>query len=491
MRKYKYIALAIMLAMTGASCKKFLNIVPVDNLSGNNFWQSKNDVETFTNGLYSALRDKLDDGFIVAGDIRNASVAISEGNYGSMITSNSIKALVSGGNVFDWGAMTRWKPFYDIIAKANLLYSKIDAIPASKLSERDKLRYKGEAVFVRNFCYFLMVRLYGDVPYYTVAFNKEPLVRMPMLTVIDKSLADLQAAKDYLPWVHNDPTMLGIRAMRGSTIALMMHLNMWAAGFAENSKKAVYYRAVDALATELGTTTEYRLLPYTIEDNKRLFKGRTRESLFEFYQNFNVGEKFNEKANLGYIMAHYPYLGSEKYTDSRGYFKKKFMEKIYSDGEPDLRKDLWFDNWNSDSRKFQFKKFANVYVSGTTVRNDDDMIIFRLSDAYLLAAEANAELGDDTKGQYYVNLVRDRAGAAIITSTGGALVDAIFKERVRELMGEGHYYYDLVRTKRILDKDYVDTPMPVSDFNAGGWTWPIDQSALTDNPNMTLNNFWR
>jgi hypothetical protein len=35
-----------------SGCKKFLNVVPVDNLSGNNYWQNKKDVEAFTAGIY-------------------------------------------------------------------------------------------------------------------------------------------------------------------------------------------------------------------------------------------------------------------------------------------------------------------------------------------------------------------------------------------------------------------------------------------------------
>ena len=38
------------LASTG--CKKFLNVTPVDNLSGNNYWKSEGDVEAYTAGIY-------------------------------------------------------------------------------------------------------------------------------------------------------------------------------------------------------------------------------------------------------------------------------------------------------------------------------------------------------------------------------------------------------------------------------------------------------
>jgi hypothetical protein len=503
MKKYTIILLAA-LTFSSLSCKKFLNIVPTDALSGNNFWQTQKDVETFTNGLYSKFRSKVNAGFITIGDLRSAPIT-SDGNYGALLAINDIRSLQSissplvGSNPVQtqWTTgwifrnMTLWKPFYEIIVSANLLYKQVDEMPAGVLSAAESKRYKAEAVFMRNLCYFFMIRLYGDVPYYTTALNTNAVPRMPMVQVLNKCIADMNAVKADLPWTYADPSMVGVRAMRGGAIALLMHMNMWAAGFDAETNKNAYYTAVKDLGAEISTATDYTLLSYTQEDNKRLFKGRTKESLFEVFQSFNSGERFSGYANLGYVLSHYPYLGQTSFTTSRGYYSKLWMDKIYTDGAPDLRKDLWFENRTVNNTSFQFKKFANVYVDGVTVRNDDDLIIFRLSDAYLLTAEALAGLGEDGDARVYLNKVRQRAGAAAIASTSEQLKEDIYYERVRELMGEGHYYYDLVRTKRVCDPKYCLAPIAVTNFNAGAWTWPIDQSALTENPSMTLNNYWR
>ena len=168
------------------------------------------------------------------------------------------------------------------------------------------------------------------------------------------------------------------------------------------------------------------------------------------------------------------------------------MDLIYSDGIADGRKDIWFQNRAAQDGTFQFTKFVNVYTDASqNVIDDDNIIVFRLPDALLLAAEAEAELGEESEALRYLNLVRARANATVIQSSGDNLKDDIYFERVRELMGEGNYFFDLVRTKKILDAKYCFHPMSVSDFNARAWTWPIDASALTNNPYMTLNNFWR
>lgn len=505
MKKYTIILLTA-LTFSGLSCKKFLNIVPTDALSGNNFWQTRNDVETYTNGLYAKFKNKVSGGFIALGDMRSAPILTTEGSYGTFLAANDLRGLQAistptqwNGSAYvpqwtvgwTWRNMTLWKPFYDIIASANLLYKQMDEVPAGVLSEAEIKRYKAEAVFMRNICYFFLVRLYGDVPYYTTALNTSAIPRSPMLQVLNSCIADLETVKQDLPWTYADPSMIGVRAMRGGAIALLMHMNMWAAGFEAEVNKNKFYTAVKQLGVELSSSTDYALLTYSQEDNKRIFKGRTKESLFELFQSFNNGEKFSNYAHVGYVLSHYPYLGAQTFTTSRGYYLKTWMDKIYTDGAPDTRKDLWFENRIANNNTFQFKKFANVYVNGTAVQNDDDLIIFRLPDAYLLTAEALAELDEESDARIYLNKVRQRAGATEISSTGVQLKEDIYYERVRELMGEGHYYYDLVRTKKICDPKYCVSPIAVSSYNAGAWTWPIDQSALEENPGMTLNNYWR
>lgn len=498
MKKYTYILVLAVVATTVMSCKKFLNIVPVDNLSGNNFWQTKADVEGFTNGLYARFRAKVGQGsgFAQVADLRSAPlVSVSAGNYVGWMSTNNLRSLSGDGqwtSNYNFRTNTRWKEFFDVVAAANILYAKIDEVPTAALSDTERKQYKAEAVFMRNISYFMMVRLFGDVPYYTTAFSNEKLPRTPMVTVLRNCIADMEAVKNDLPWTYSDPSMVGVRAMRGGAIALLMHMNMWAAGFDQvEANKTAYYDAVISLGRQLETSTDYQLLPYSNDQYKLIFKGRTRESLFEVFQNANNGEKLSEFSNLGYLLSHYPLKGTVTSTNSLAYYDKEWMDKIYSDGIADGRKDAWFENRTVNNGTFQFKKFANVYAEGLNIKNDDDIIIFRLSDAYLLAAEANANRDAEAEAKRYLNKVRDRANASTITSTGETLKDDIYYERVRELMGEGHYFYDLVRTKRITDTKFCKNPIAVTDFNNGAWTWQIDATALVNNPNMTLNNFWR
>ena len=168
------------------------------------------------------------------------------------------------------------------------------------------------------------------------------------------------------------------------------------------------------------------------------------------------------------------------------------MSHRYPAAEQDERKVFWFDeDIYATNGDFQCLKFANVFMEeGEDNNPDDNQTVFRYSDPILLRAEALAELGLDTEAQSVVNVIRNRAKASNIIDTGDDLKDAIWWERVRELLGEGNFYYDLVRTKKVIKSEYTTAPMSVGAFNAGGWTWPIDKSALENNPFMRLNNYW-
>ncbi|KIA95190.1 hypothetical protein OC25_07680 [Pedobacter kyungheensis] len=500
MKKITQIIFVLIIAISVFSCKKFLNVTPIDNLSGNNYWQSPSDVEKFISGIYIKLRSRIlanGSTFFTFADIRCAPVVNAANNAGfTNFINNDLKGAIASSNgnsyFYNFKGATEWKPFYDVIGSANILVKEVSEMPASAISDEDRKRYMAEGVFIRNLCYFLLVRMYGDVPYYTNAYNDQPLGRSNQVTVMKSCIADMAAVKDDLPVTYVDASQVGTRAMRGGALALIMHMNMWAAGF-DSGDKTAYYQQVLKYGQELAAYPDYGLLDYTAENNKKIFKGNTKESLFEIVSNANYGEVISQYDNPSTFFSRYPFRGTVTTTTSQMYFTTKFMQKVFPAGNGDVRRALWFENAELGNNTFQLKKFSNTYPSGTnnSISHDDSRIIFRLSDALLLTAEAAANLDDNITAQTFLNKVRGRAQATPVSSVGDQLKDDIYYERVRELFCEGQYFYDLVRTKRILNSEYSDHPIGVADFNAGAWTWPISESALNNNPNMTLNNFWR
>src|SRR5699024_1407441 len=114
------------------------------------------------------------------------------------------------------------------------------------------------------------------------------------------------------------------------------------------------------------------------------------------------------------------------------------------------------DIYQMDETPKEMIKFLNPELSGEhPTSNAGNQIVFRYADAILLYAEALAELGqDENKARELLNIIRDRAGASLRTSSGEDLRDDIYWERVRELQGEGQYFFDLVRTGKLHDPKY-------------------------------------
>jgi len=504
MKNLKYLLVIAIILFVNPGCKKFLNVTPIDALSGNNFWQTRQDVEGFTNGIYARLRDKIGGGVLIpAIEVRGNFVKVvgtidnSGNNVFNNLIINNLKPVVTATTTYDNRLKTimNWKAWYDIIAASNILYYEIDNVPSSSLSDAEKRRYKAEAVFTRNLSYMFICKLFGDAIYYTEAYNSKALPRIPQLEVMKKCIADMSAAKNDLPASYTDVSLVGFRPTKASAVALLMHLNMWAAAW-DNGDKANYYKAVLALGEEMATYKNYTVLPITTENTMRIFKGRTAENLFGILQDYNYGETFAQYSNYSYFFSHYPYRGTVTKTTSFMAYDKDYITKLFPAGTPDARLSVWFENYNADNNTFQFKKFINVYATGSgtslNVNSDDSAIIFRLPDALLLAAEAAAELGDDATARGYVNQVRVAASAPALTSTGETLKDDIYKERCRELIGEGHFFFDLVRTKRAVNTEYSKAVISVGNFNNGAWTWPLTISTQerSANPYLVGNNFW-
>jgi hypothetical protein len=87
---------------------------------------------------------------------------------------------------------------------------------------------------------------------------------------------------------------------------------------------------------------------------------------------------------------------------------------------------------------------SGASVASSTTSN---VAIFRLSELYLIAAEAGVK-GGGGNAEEYLNDIVERANPAATVAAPDVTLDRVLQERRKELMGEGHRFFDLTRNKR-------------------------------------------
>jgi hypothetical protein len=135
------------------------------------------------------------------------------------------------------------------------------------------------------------------------------------------------------------------------------------------------------------------------------------------------------------------------------------------------------------NRKYIPRKRSTEAAGDLNLTNPNNYRAIRFADVLLMGAEAfnRKSNPDDAKAKVYLNKVRERAfgnSDNTITTTGTNLTTIIYKERRVELVGEGHHFFDLVRTGRgsnisgFVSGKHEVFPIPLEEiqFSQGNWS---------------------
>lgn len=134
------------------------------------------------------------------------------------------------------------------------------------------------------------------------------------------------------------------------------------------------------------------------------------------------------------------------------------------------------------NRKYLPRKRSADAAGDLNLTNPNNYRAIRYADVLLMAAEAYNRGGiDDSKARGYLNEVRKRAFGDTnhnIAASGAALTDFILAERRVELFGEGHRFFDLVRTGKAVGKIPGFTanknelfPIPIEEIQFANGNW--------------------
>ncbi|HWI93065.1 MAG TPA: RagB/SusD family nutrient uptake outer membrane protein [Flavisolibacter sp.] len=127
------------------------------------------------------------------------------------------------------------------------------------------------------------------------------------------------------------------------------------------------------------------------------------------------------------------------------------------------------------------------------------VIVYRLAETYLIAAEAAYFLGKLPEAVALINTIRERAATtpadvtAMDITTANLSLDFILDERSRELTGENMRWLDLARTNKLLERVRLHNKESAANIQTKHMLRPIPQSqidAVTTGPAYPQNPGW-
>lgn len=488
-----------------------LDLEPESSITDANYWKSDTHFSAFNVGLLSQLRSRSYYFFILGeprADIYGDTPYAGEATQGmERLPYNTMNAENT--------VLSNFASMYGVINQINLMIAKTEE--TGILDEATKNYYLGEAYGMRAFCYFHLLRSWGDVILHldytsgtTIDLSNVQKAASPATEVMAQIKADIASSE----------------AAFGSDYSFKYGKDYWSLGATKMLKGEVYIWSGKQMA---GGSSDYTIAKTALQEVNNCPN-------IALEGNFKDVFAYNNKQNEEIIFA--IHNGQDEYAMWGGYYSSLLVPQqayasLYYDetGTPmsetedgelaglirlQTKKDIYTklfregDTRKANSVKAVYKKnddgtleylapiaykYHGTMIAGSSTRSWlDDYPIYRYADCLLLLAEAKALLDEDISTE--INAVRERAyGSEYFAANRATLaypndtgsfyddnefvagdedpIEAVLKERMRELMYEGKRWYD-IRALGYTSK--------YSTANENRLLWPINASALTDNP---------
>ena len=144
------------------SCSDYLEILPLNEVVLENYWTKKEDVTSVLNGCYEALAaEGCIERIGIWGEIRSDNLV-----QGNNFDNKQEYIEILKENLLPSNNLTKWEDLYKTINRCNTVLKYAEGVQKfdPNYTEAQMLANKAEATFIRDLCYFYLIRTFRDVP---------------------------------------------------------------------------------------------------------------------------------------------------------------------------------------------------------------------------------------------------------------------------------------------------------------------------------------
>jgi len=477
------------------SCVK-LEEEPVGVLAPEGFFKTKTDVEAALFGAYGRMASGTSWGGNIITLLQLRGDMVDIGNPGTPLRRREINSFTDDAT----NGMTAgiWPIMYSIIGAANNAILGAQTISGS---ESDKKALEAEGRVVRAYIYYVLVRMYGDVPYIDSAITDpnsiESISKSKVSDIYSGIISDLEYGVQNLPYKFDSGARSRATSGTAATILASVHLTLenWQAAY-DNAKWVIDHKG----------DLQYELVP----DFQTLFDATKQDGISEhiFAVDFLGLQRHADNddttgpkttiSEVGGWDVQVPSLAVYNTWDSRDYRRKVSLDdEILIEGVLTP-----YTEWNiSRPHIAKFNRFVGNAQTDNR-QSDTNYPLFRYAEVLLIAAEALNEVSgptDEAKG--YVNEVRERARRwpdhidtypedVSLSVSSDEFRDLVLEERRLELAFEYKRWFDIKR--RSLGEEVFKGPNslePRANFDSGKhYLLALPQDELDRNTNLLPQN---
>lgn len=434
--KIWYSLLVISVLFLSTSCQKWLELKPENQQVSDDYWANKEEAEAVLGAAYVGLQKAVKD-MLIFGEARGNTLSVA----GLVVDVDLIR--LKGLSILPSNKLVKWSNFYQIINYANMVIKYapevVDRDPS--FNQAVMQSYLSEAYFLRALSYFYIVRTFGEAP-----LILEPYMNDHEAYEIAKSSMEqllLQIEHDLTTALTNSkeiwPTVWETkgRATKWAIHATLADVYLWTG---EYDKAIISCNAVlesgrvGLIQGRINTTNNW----FTI-----FSEGNTNEGIFEIQFD-------NSKAQNNDLM--------DMFGASYNWIISNYGLSLFAEDNEDIRA-----QGASYSTDLKIWKYLGAEANTGVPRSfsDQNWIIYRMADVYLMKAEALIMKGESFYPAAIELITAVRSRAAISRPLdGGAteiqLLDALLKERAKEFLAEGKSWFDLLRVAQRDDYKYKE-----------------------------------